>query len=179
MDLELKDRAILVTGGANGIGEGIVRTLAAEGAHVLLVDRDEAAGTALCRELGTAGQRADMVLADLDDAARCAGVVEHALALAGRLDALVNNAGVNDRVGLEQGSTDEFVASLRHNLVHYYALAHHALPALRAARGAIVNVASKVAVTGQGGTSGYAAAKGGILALTREWAVELLPWASG
>ena len=176
MDLGLKDRAALVTGGANGIGEAIVRTLAAEGVHVVLADRDEAAGAALREELTMAGFRVDLVVADLDDVSRCSPLVEETLALAGRLDALVNNAGVNDRVGLERGSPDDFVASLRRNLVHYYALVHHALPALKDARGAIVNVASKVAVTGQGGTSGYAAAKGGVLALTREWAVELLPW---
>jgi len=176
MDLGLKDRAALVSGGAKGIGEAIVRTLAAEGAQVVLVDRDEAAGAALCEELTAAGGRVHLLVADLDDADRCRPVVAEALARAGRLDALVNNAGVNDGVGLERGSADEFVASLRRNLVHYYALAHHALPALKEARGAIVNVASKVAVTGQGGTSGYAAAKGGVLALTREWAVELLPW---
>ena len=176
LDLELTDRAALVSGGAQGIGEAIVRTLAAEGAHVVLVDRDQASGAALCEELATAGCRVDLVVADLDDASRCRTVVEEALAHTGRLDALVNNAGVNDRVGLETGSPDDFVASLRRNLVHYYALVHHALPALKDARGAVVNVASKVAVTGQGGTSGYAAAKGGVLALTREWAVELLPW---
>jgi L-fucose dehydrogenase len=66
--------------------------------------------------------------------------------------------------------------SLKLNLLHYYALAHYALPLLQASHGAIVNIASKVALTGQGNTSGYAAAKGGVLALTREWAAELLPF---
>ena len=176
MDLGLKDRAALVTGGAGGIGEAIVRTLVAEGVHVVVVDRDETSGTALREELTESGHRVDLLVADLDEADRCGPVVEEALALAGRLDALVNNAGFNDGVGLESGSPDEFVASLRRNLVHYYALAHFALPALKEAAGAVVNIASKVAVTGQGGTSGYAAAKGGVLALTREWAAELLPW---
>jgi L-fucose dehydrogenase len=88
----------------------------------------------------------------------------------------VNNAGANDKVGLEGGTPDEFIASLKRNLVHYYTLAHHALPALKKSKGTIVNVSSKVAVTGQGGTSGYAASKGAIFALTREWAAELLPY---
>jgi len=60
------------------------------------------------------------------------------------------------------------------NLLHYYNMAHYALPSLKAAKGAIVNIASKVAFTGQGGTSGYAASKGAILALTREWAAEFI-----
>jgi NAD(P)-dependent dehydrogenase (short-subunit alcohol dehydrogenase family) len=94
----------------------------------------------------------------------------------GRLDSLVNNAGVNDGVGLEHGSPKEYVASLERNLLHYYNMAHFALPHLKAARGSIVNIASKTAVTGQGGTSGYASSKGAILALTREWAVELLSY---
>jgi L-fucose dehydrogenase len=176
VNLELKDRVALVTGGAKGIGEAIVRNLSAEGAHVFIVDRDEVTGAAVRDELNRDGGRVDLVIADLEDADRCSAVVEEVVARAGRLDALVNNAGINDGVGLESGSPDDFVASLRRNLVHYYALAHYALPSLKDNRGAIVNIASKVAVTGQGGTSGYAAAKGGVLALTREWATDLLPW---
>jgi L-fucose dehydrogenase len=83
---------------------------------------------------------------------------------------------VNDGVGLEKGSYAAFMQSLHRNLVHYYLLAHHALPALKASRGAIVNIGSKTAETGQGGTSAYAAANGGRNALTREWAVELLKY---
>ena len=93
----------------------------------------------------------------------------------GQIDALVNNAGINDKVGLEKGTPEEFVASLNRNLMHYYNMAHFALPFLKRSKGVIINIGSKTAVTGQGGTSGYACAKGGILALTREWAVELLP----
>jgi L-fucose dehydrogenase len=89
---------------------------------------------------------------------------------------LVNNAGINDNVGLENGSPQKFLHSLERNLLHYYHMAHYALPALKKSRGCIVNIGSKVAMTGQGGTSGYAASKGAILALTREWAAELLPY---
>jgi L-fucose dehydrogenase len=175
MDLDLAGKTVLVTGGAKGIGAAIVRALAAERAVPVIVDRDQPAATALARELKGDGAHVYVVIADLVDPAQCRAAVDEALAAAGRIDAVVNNAGVNDRVGLESGSPGAFVESLARNLVHVYAITHYALPALTRARGAIVNIASKVAMTGQGGTSGYAAAKGGILALTREWAVELLP----
>lgn len=171
MQLDLADRVILVTGGASGIGEAITRALLAEGARPVVVDRDAAANAAIaadCPGLVT-------ITADLRDADSCRDVVDAAARGAGRLDALVNNAGVNDGVGLEHGDPVRFRESLRTNLHHYYDLAHYALPHLKAARGGIVNIASKTGVTGQGNTSGYAAAKGGILGLTREWAAELLP----
>jgi L-fucose dehydrogenase len=174
MDLELSGKVVLVTGGAKGIGAAVVRALVSEGAVPVVIDRDAAAAGELVREQSASG-RVETIVADLTDVSRCRAAVDDALARTGRLDAIVNNAGVNDRVGLEAGSPAAFVESLERNLVHVYAITHHALPALKQTRGAIVNIASKVALTGQGGTSGYAAAKGGILALTREWAVELLP----
>ncbi|HEY5219588.1 MAG TPA: SDR family oxidoreductase [Gemmatimonadaceae bacterium] len=175
MDLGLHDKTVIITGGAKGIGASVTRTVAAEGASPVIVDRDRDAGESLRAELAAAGMRCTFVAADLMEAGACKRAVDETLAAVGRIDALVNNAGLNDRVSLESGTVEEFNASLRRNLVHYFEMAHHALPALRNARGAIVNVASKVAVTGQGSTSGYAASKGGVLALTREWAVELLP----
>jgi len=175
MDLELTDKVVLVTGGAKGIGAAIVRALAGEDAVPIVLDRDDDAGRAIVREIAAVGGRAEFIAADLIDVAQCRTAVGEAVRRTGRLDAVVNNAGVNDGVGLETGSPAAFVESLGRNLVHVYAVTHHALPALKASHGAIVNIASKVAMTGQGATSGYAAAKGGILALTREWAVELLP----
>ncbi|MCG6987157.1 MAG: SDR family oxidoreductase [Gemmatimonadetes bacterium] len=175
MDLDLKDRTVLVTGGAKGIGEAVTRALAAEGALPVVVDRDREAGEALRTELDASGARSALVVADLMEPGACRRAVEEALGVTGRLDAVVNNAGVNDRVSLEEGTVEDFVRSLRRNLIHYFEIAQYALPALKETRGAIVNVSSKVAMTGQGGTSGYAASKGGILALTREWAVDLAP----
>jgi L-fucose dehydrogenase len=176
VDLELTDKVVLVTGGAKGIGAAIVRALVAEGAVPVIVDRDDAAARELGREIAAAGGRAETVVAELMDPAECRLAVEETLTRNSRIDAIVNNAGVNDGVGLASGSPAEFVESLGRNLIHVYAVTHHALPALKQSRGAVVNIASKVAMTGQGGTSGYAASKGGILALTREWAVELLPY---
>jgi L-fucose dehydrogenase len=169
MDLELKDKVVIVTGGAKGIGAAIVRTVAAEGAIPLIVDRDVEAGNSLHAQLNGS----DLVIAELASSESCYAVVEQVIRKFGRLDALVNNAGVNDKVGLEHGSPKQYLESLERNLLHYYNMAHFALPHLKKAKGCILNIASKTALTGQGGTSGYASAKGAILALTREWAAEL------
>jgi L-fucose dehydrogenase len=176
MDLQLKSKVVLITGGAKGIGAAIVRGCAGEGAVPIIVDRDVDAGQQLQSQLESSGNRAGLIPADLTSAHDCLLAVEQTLRDFGRLDVLVNNAGVNDRIGLEHGSPEKFVASLERNLLHYYNMAHYGVPALKRSHGCIVNIASKTAVTGQGGTSGYVSAKGGILALTREWAVELLPY---
>jgi L-fucose dehydrogenase len=170
VDLELKSRVVLVTGGAKGIGAAIVKAAAAEGAIPVIVDRDIDAGNQLHQQI--AGS--DLIIAELAEAEGCYSTVQKTIEKHGRLDALVNNAGVNDKVGLEHGSPEQYVASLERNLLHYYNMAHYALPHLKKSHGTIVNIASKTAVTGQGGTSGYASSKGAILALTREWATELL-----
>src|SRR5215467_15382060 len=172
MDLQLKDKVVLVTGGAKGIGEAIVRTLAAEGAIPVIVDRDSEAGSRLHGELPTT----QLIVTELSTPENCHAAVQKTIEKHGRLDALVNNAGVNDKIDLEHGSPERYVESLGRNLLHYYNMAHYVLPHLKKSRGSIVNIASKTALTGQGGTSGYASAKGAILALTREWAVELLDY---
>jgi L-fucose dehydrogenase len=173
MDLGLRDHVILVTGGAKGIGAQVAKVLAAEGAVPVIIGHNAADNAAAVAAITAAGHRALAVEAELTHTDACRQAVDRAAALAGRIDGLVNNAGVNDRVGLETGDTDGFLASLRKNLVHYYDMARFVLRWLKESCGSIVNVGSKVAETGQGGTSGYAAANGGRNALTREWAVEL------
>lgn len=170
MDLRLNKKVVLITGGAQGIGAAIARAAVAEGATAVIVDRCGEPARALQSETGC-----HVIEGDLTAPETCRRAVEETGEKFGRLDALVNNAGVNDRVGLEDGGPAEYVASLERNLFHYYNMAHYARDALKKSQGAIVNIASKTAVTGQGGTSGYASSKGAILALTREWAVELAP----
>ncbi|MEZ4702618.1 MAG: SDR family oxidoreductase [Rhodothermales bacterium] len=172
MNLELSSRVILVTGGAKGIGRAIVQHLVEEGAVPVLIDKDPAALRAAMQALADAGHDALSVEADLTDPDACRRAVDEAVAAYGRLDALVNNAGFNDKIGLDAGPK-AFMGSIERNLLHVYAMAHYALPYLKASKGPIVNISSKTALTGQGGTSGYIAAKGGVLALTREWATEL------
>ncbi|TCJ19592.1 SDR family oxidoreductase [Flaviaesturariibacter flavus] len=176
MDLQLTDKVIIVTGGAKGIGAGIVRALAREGARPVIVGRSEEDNRALADELGAGDATVQQVVAELTQPEECRQAIAQIVATCGRIDGLVNNAGVNDGIGLEKGSYEGFMESLHRNLVHYYLMAHHALPELIRSRGAIVNIGSKTAETGQGNTSAYAAANGGRNALTREWAVELLKY---
>lgn len=173
MDLQLKDKIIIVSGGAKGIGEGIVRVLAAEGAVPVIIGRNEQDNLKVVNEIGGS---VSQIVGELTDPAACENAIKTAIDKYGRIDGLVNNAGVNDGVGLEKGNYEQFIASIHKNLVHYYLLAHYALPELKKTKGAIVNIGSKTAETGQGNTSAYAASNGGRNALTREWAVELLPY---
>lgn len=176
MNLQLDNKVVLITGGAKGIGAEIARAACEEGGIAVVVDKDSAAGAKIEQELAHSRDRVRFVHADLLLPDESRGAIEATLKAFGRIDVVVNNAGVNDRVGLESGSPEEYRASLGRNLFHYYDMVHYALPALKQSRGSILNIASKTAVTGQGGTSGYASSKGAILALTREWAVELLAY---
>lgn len=176
MNLNLKDKVVVVTGGAKGIGLGICKVLAAEGAIPVIIGRREDDNTKAVREIEALGFSAKSVQAELTKPEDCEKAIAQVIADCGRIDGLVNNAGVNDGVGLESGNYDSFMASLHKNLVHYYLMAHHALPELKKSKGSIVNIGSKTADTGQGNTSAYAASNGGRNALTREWAVELLPY---
>jgi L-fucose dehydrogenase len=172
MDLVLKDKIIIVTGGAKGIGAGITRSLAAEGAIPVVVGRSKEDNEAILKEIGTGFG----VTAELTHPDECENAVKEVIEKFGRIDGVVNNAGVNDGVGLEKGNYEAFIASLHKNVVHYYLMVHHALPELIKSKGSVVNIGSKVAETGQGNTSAYAASNGGRNALTREWAVELLKY---
>ena len=175
MDLNLKNKVIIVTGGARGIGEGIVMSLAQEGAIPVVIGRDEKDNLAIVAKVKSMGGTAFHVVAELTSDQECKQALEKTISQVGRIEGLVNNAGVNDGVGLASGNYEAFVSSLHKNLIHYYLMAHYALPELIKSKGAIVNISSKTAETGQGNTSAYAASNGGRNALTREWAVELLP----
>lgn len=165
MNLDLASKVVIITGGAQGIGAAISNVVAEEGAIPVIFDR-QPPGADLVASTATFFQ------VDVTDLAACADAVAATVRRFGRIDGLVNNAGGNDAVGLDAG-TAEFSQSVIRNLAHHYTMAHHCLPHLRSSRGAIVGIASKTAVTGQGGTSGYVAAKAGVLGLTREWAAAL------
>lgn len=176
MNLQLKEKVIVVTGGAKGIGEGISQSLTLESAIVAIVGRNEKDNLACIEKIHATGGQAFSFVAELSKPEECTRVVAEIAKFFGKIDGLVNNAGINDGVGLESGSYEAFMQSLHANVVHYYLMAQACLPYLKQSKGAIVNITSKTAETGQGGTSAYAAANGGRNALTREWAVELLKY---
>ncbi|MDD2869343.1 SDR family oxidoreductase [Neomegalonema sp.] len=167
MDLGLKGEAVIVTGGGSGIGAAITEVLAEEGAKPVILARRPPDAEWLART------GAEFVQVELSEDAACVAAVEEARRRVGRIYGLVNNAGANDGVGLDKGP-EAFRASLNQNLLHYYTMVHLLREDLRASTGAVVNVSSKTALTGQGGTSAYVAAKAAQLGLTREWAVEFL-----
>lgn len=171
MDMGLNGKVVIVTGGASGIGAAITMSLAAEGAIPIVLARRKP-DSAFEAELKATCPAAMIILTELTDDGQCRAAVDQALSEFGQIDGLVNNAGANDSVGLEAGP-DAFRASIERNLTHYYTMAHLCVPHLKTAKGAIVNISSKTAITGQGNTSAYAAAKGAQLALTREWAAAL------
>ncbi|MDI1323019.1 MAG: SDR family oxidoreductase [Algoriphagus sp.] len=173
MNLNLKDKVILISGGAKGIGGAISRGLIEEGAIPVMIDPSEMEGKEI---LDLAKGKALQIPIRLFSPEDSQEVITRTLEVFGRIDGLVNNAGSNDSVGLEKGNPEAFAQSVAKNLNHYYHLAHFTLPYLKKSKGSIVNISSKTAITGQGNTSGYTAAKGAQLALTREWAVELLPY---
>jgi len=176
MDLHLTNKVFIVTGGAKGIGAAICSSIAAEGAIVVIAGRKKEDNQAKVDEIVKAKGKATSIAVELSETAACKEVIDFTIKEFGRIDGLINNAGVNDGVGLESGNPEKFFQSLQKNLSHFYNLAHYALSYLKQTKGNIINIGSKVAETGQGNTSGYAASKGAINALTREWAVELLPY---
>ncbi len=176
MDLQLAGKIIVVSGGAKGIGLGIVKQLAVEKAIPVIIGRNEKDNTETIEKLKEQNLIAHHVVAELTRPDACREAIDQVVKKFDRIDGLVNNAGLNDGVSLEEGTYEAFMKSLHRNVVHYFLLAHHALPHLKKSKGTIVNITSKTAETGQGHTSGYAAANGGRNALTREWAVELLKY---
>jgi len=172
MDLRIQDKVFIVTGGGSGIGGGISLCLAEEGAIPIIFGRSPLKDE-FREKLYAVQPKTHFIRVNLTEEAACASAVRETMKEYGRIDGLVNCAGANDGVSLEAG-VDAFRTSLENNLVHYYTMAHYCLPELKKTRGTILNVSSKTALTGQGDTSGYTAAKGAELSLTREWAATYL-----
>ena len=170
--MKLQGRTAIVTGGASGFGEGIVRRFAEEGARVIIADRNGEAARALAEDLGdpSLGLRVDVA-----DAADVTALVEQTLELTGRLDILVNNAGVGHTPQpMEDLSEEEFDRIFSVNARAIYLLARAVVPVMKAAGGgAILNIASTGGVSPRPNLTWYNASKGWVITATRAMAVEL------
>ena len=176
MDLNLDNKVIIVSGGSKGIGLGIVNSLLKEKAIPFIIGRDEKSIQSIVKKNKSVGNKINYFIAELTNPEECQNAVKEVVNIYNRIDGIINNAGDNDGVGLENGNYKDFVSSLHKNLIHYYLIAHYSLSSLKKSKGVIINIGSKTSFTGQGGTSGYAASNGARNSLTREWAVELLPF---
>ncbi|RYF69099.1 MAG: SDR family NAD(P)-dependent oxidoreductase, partial [Comamonadaceae bacterium] len=145
MDLHLKDKVVIVTGGGAGIGGAISLQLAREGAVPVIFAR-HALGEEFAAALRALCPRFAFFAVELTDEAACKDAVAQTVRQLGGIDGLVNNAGVNDGVGLDAG-TAAFRKSLEDNLVHCYLMAHLCVESLKQRQGAIVNISSKTALT--------------------------------
>ena len=172
--MSLEGRVALITGGAQGIGKAIARRLLEAGMGVTLADLDAEAGEAAEAELGDLGNVC-FAHTDVRDEDAAAISVAGTLAHFGRLDALVNNAGINLRTPVTELDLDDWRRVLDTNLTGAFLCAKHAAPYLKQARGAIVNIASTRALMSEPDTEAYAASKGGLVALTHALAVSLGP----
>lgn len=173
MDLNLKDKVYIVTGGFKGIGRAISLQLAKEGAIPVVLNRKNSAAEEFENELKQITDTYSIYYIDLNDTNEIEGIVKDVVEKYGKINGIVNNAGRNDNLSLEDTTWKEFEDSIHSNLTHYYELVHQSVSYLKESKGSIVNISSKTALTGQGKTSAYAAAKGAILGLTREWAAAL------
>jgi NAD(P)-dependent dehydrogenase (short-subunit alcohol dehydrogenase family) len=170
MSFRLHDKVAVVTGGAAGIGAAIVRRFVAEGARVLVGDRDQPQGDALCTRLGDATAFQSL---DVANAASFADAINRVVALWGRLDILVNNAGIALPAAAVQDTTlDQFEQLVDVNLRSVFLGCKLAHPHLKATRGCVLNISSMVGVTGQERHAIYGATKGAINALTKCTAVD-------
>ncbi len=177
---EFDGRAVLVTGGAVGIGQGIVRAFAREGAGVAISDVNGETARALASELVAAGHRVVAVIGDVSEPTDARRMVEEAVAALGRLDVLVNNAGIQPQDAyftVEDTPVEVWDRILGVNLKGTFLMSKYALPHIRrsASRGSVVNMASVQGVQSMPKVPSYAASKGGILSLTRNMALDYAP----
>ena len=178
--MRVNQKSIIVTGAGNGIGEGIAKRLAAEGAQVLVNDINEAGGQRVVAEITAAGGKAAFFKADVTRSEEVKALVDEAVRLYGKLDAIVNNAGWThrNRPALEV-TEEEFDRCFAINVKSIYLTAIHAVPVMRAnpggSGGSFINIASTAGVRPRPGLTWYNGSKGAVITISKSLAAELGP----
>ncbi len=169
----LQDRVALVTGAASGIGRELAEQLAREGAKVTLADKDGPAAARAADELAKAGLAARGVACDVTSEPQVQAAIQGAVSAHGRLDVLVNNAGLQHVAPIEEFATEKFELLVRVMLIAPFVAIKHAFPIMKRQRfGRVVNVASINGLVGFAGKAGYNSAKHGLIGLTKVAALE-------
>ena len=173
----MKDQVVIVTGSGQGIGEATALRFSREGASVVVVDIQEASGTGTVQEIQRQGGKACFVRADVSNSSDVRNMVEQAVAAFGKINVLVNVAGVQGMVAdIVELPEDEWYHVLNVNLTSVYLCSKYCIPhMLEQSGGSIVNIASMQSFFNMPGSSAYAAAKGGIVSLTRSMALDFAP----
>ncbi len=174
--MRLKDRVAIVTGAGKGIGWGIAKVFAQEGAKVVVVDWDEEAGKKTAEEINRSGGEALFVKCDVSNEEQVKAMIQKAVERFGRIDVLVNNAGVGVYKSVLDASSADWDHCLAVNLKGVFLCSKYAIPHMQAVgKGAIVNISSVHSHATVNGVAPYAASKGGITALTRNMAIDYGP----
>jgi meso-butanediol dehydrogenase/(S,S)-butanediol dehydrogenase/diacetyl reductase len=164
------DKVVVVTGAASGIGEGAVRRFAQEGASLVLGDIDSDGLARVAGDLG--GAKVETLETDVSDMAACEKLVAFALEKFGRIDVLVNDAGVDHLGKIDEGDFSAFTKVIETDLYGVVQMSRAAIAALRTAKGCIVNISSVSGIGGDWNHSFYCAAKGGVTNFTRALAMD-------
>lgn len=169
----LRDKCAIITGAASGIGRATALLFANEGAVVILMDRDVTGGAKVLEEINTAGGRALLVEGDVTRSGDCIRVVDTATGSHGRLDALVNNAGIIRRASVVETEEAEWDQVVAVNLKSVYLMSRYAVPVMASGGGgAIVNISSGWGLVGGRAAAAYCASKGAVVNLTRAMALD-------
>ena len=176
--MKLKDQVAIVTGAGRNIGKAIVKLFASEGAKIVVAEMHQGRGQSVVDELNKAGHEAMLVLCDVSKSSDVQEMVRSVVARFGSIDILVNNAAITDRVGILDSTEEEFDKVIAVTLKGPYLVSKHvAAQMVKQGRGGkIVNFASTSGLLGRPDAIAYAAAKGGVINLTRAMAVQLAPY---
>jgi 2-deoxy-D-gluconate 3-dehydrogenase len=169
---DLRGKVAIVTGGNGGIGLGMARGLAEAGADIAIVGRNETKSNAAVADIGQLGVKAISVVADVTDKAAVGAMVERVTRELGRIDILINNAGINIRKPPHVLDIEEWDSVIKTNLTSAFLCSQAVYPAMKAAGGGkIINIGSMMSIFGASFAPAYAASKGGIVQFTRSCAV--------
>lgn len=174
--MRLKDKVAIVTGSSKGIGAGIGHVFSQEGAKVVVVCRNEAEGTLMAQQLGSAEGNAVFIKTDVTSSESIQELIKKTVDIFGKIDIVINNAGYHLSKSIEHTSEEEWEFIQKTNLYSTFRCSKYAIPYLKETKGNIINISSMVGLVGQPNAGAYSATKGGQIAMTKNMAIDLAPY---